>query len=216
MKLHVVNQSDSIINQYLKELRSLSIQTDRMRFRRNIERISECMAYEISKTLHYESEDVRTPLGIAKVNVPSDDIVVATVLRAGLPMQTGFLNVFDHASAAFVSAFRKYTDEVHFEIHTEYLASPDLTDKTLIIADTMLATGSSMYVAYHALLRNGTPKRVILASVLGTEQAINYLREQIGDKAELWIAAVDEKLNEHSYIVPGLGDAGDLAFGDKL
>ncbi len=216
MKINIINTSDSVVNQYLKELRSVAIQTDSMRFRLNITRISELMAYEISKMLNYSTEQVQTPLGMADVNIATDQIVIATVFRAGLPMHTGFLNIFDSAESGFVSAFRKYTDNEHFEIHTEYLASPDLTGKTLILTDTMLATGSSMYVALQALLNNGKPARVILASVLGTPKAISYLESNLGDSAELWIAAVDDQLNEHSYIVPGLGDAGDLAFGEKL
>ena len=216
MKKNIINTSDSIINQYLKELRSVAVQSDSMRFRHNITRISEMMAYEISKTLNYAPEQVQTPLGIAEVNIPQEKLVIATVFRAGLPMHTGFLNVFDSAESGFVSAFRKYIDNEHFEIHTEYLASPDLNGKTLILTDTMLATGSSMYVALQALFKNGKPNRVILASILGTQKAIDYLESQLGDSVELWIAAVDPKLNEHSYIVPGLGDAGDLAYGDKL
>lgn len=216
MKVSILNTHNSVVNQYLKELRSVDTQKDSMRFRHNIERISQLMAYEISKELSYQTEQVQTPLGIADVNVVADQLVIATVFRAGLPMHTGFLNIFDKAESGFVSAFRKYIDNEHFEIHTEYLASPDLTGKTLIITDTMLATGSSMYVAHQALLRNGKPRRVILASVLGTQHAIDYLQNQLGDSVELWIAAVDPKLNEHSYIVPGLGDAGDLAYGDKL
>jgi len=216
MKKNIINTSDSIINQYLKELRSVAVQSDSMRFRHNITRISEMMAYEISKTLNYAPEQVQTPLGVAEVNIPHEKLVIATVFRAGLPMHTGFLNVFDSAESGFVSAFRKYIDNEHFEIHTEYLASPDLNGKTLILTDTMLATGSSMYVALQALFKNGKPNRVILASILGTQKAIDYLESQLGDSVELWIAAVDPKLNEHSYIVPGLGDAGDLAYGDKL
>ena len=216
MKVSILNTRNSVINQYLKELRSVETQKDSMRFRHNIERISQIMAYEISKTLNFSSEKVQTPLGTAEINVVSDRIVIATVFRAGLPMHTGFLNVFDKAESGFVSAFRKYTDNEHFEIHTEYLASPDLTGKTLILTDTMLATGSSMYVAQQALLRNGKPKRIILASILGTQHAIDYLEKQLGGSVELWVAAVDPELNEHSYIVPGLGDAGDLAYGDKL
>ena len=153
MKVSIINASNSVVNQYLKELRSVETQKDSMRFRRNIERISELMAYEVSKTLSFDSEAVQTPLGIADINTISDHLVIATVFRAGLPMHTGFLNVFDKAESGFVSAFRKYVDNEHFEIHTEYLASPDLTGKTLIITDTMLATGSSMYVAYRALLK---------------------------------------------------------------
>lgn len=216
MKVTVLNQHNSVINQFLKELRDTKLQKDSMRFRKNIARISSVMAYEISKTLQFQTEQVTTPLGIAEVNTISDSLVITTILRAGLPMQEGFMEFFDKAECGFISAFRKYTDKEHFTIETEYLAAPDLNGKTVVIADTMLATGNSMVTAYHALLRNGQPKRVILASVLGTKKAIDYVEKEIGDNAELWIAAIDPELNEHSYIVPGLGDAGDLAFGDKL
>lgn len=186
-----------------------------MRFRCNIERIGEIMAYEISKTLHYEIENVTTPLGTAQVNTISNNIVLATVLRAGMPMHTGMLNYLDQAENAFVSAYRKYSDETHFEIHTEYIASPDLTGKTLIICDPMLATGRSIETAFKALLAKGTPSKIIVAGIISSKQGAEYIEKHLPD-ADIWTAAMDNELNDHSYIVPGLGDAGDLAFGDKL
>jgi uracil phosphoribosyltransferase len=160
---------------------------------------------------------VKTPLGISPVNIIKENVVVATILRAGLPLHQGFLNYFDKAENAFVSAFREYSDSVNFDIHIEYIASPDLNNKTLIITDTMLATGSSMELAYKALLTKGKPAKVHIASVLATRFAVDYLLKQMpDDNIILWTAAIDPDLNEHSYIVPGLGDAGDLAFGEKL
>lgn len=216
--MQVINLSDNstLLLRFLMELRDKLIQQDSMRFRRNIERIGEIVAYEISKSLEYKEVDIETPLAKTSVKVPSDNIVLATILRAGLPYHQGFLNYFDNAENAFVSAYRQYTSETEFEIHTEYIASPDLAGKTLIICDPMLATGSSMEVAFRALLQKGTPKRVILASVLATPQAIDYLKSMMPDDVVLYTAAIDPVLNEHKYIVPGLGDAGDLAFGVKL
>jgi len=217
--MNILNLSDnnSILNQFLKEIRSVEIQNDSLRFRRNLERIGEIMAYEISKQMDYEQEEVKTPLGIAPVNIIKEKVVVATILRAGLPLHHGFLNYFDKAENAFVSAFRKYTDVVNFDIHIEYIASPDLNNKTLIITDTMLATGSSLELAYQALLTKGKPAKVHIATVLATRFAVDYLMKQMpDDNITLWTAAIDPDLNEHSYIVPGLGDAGDLAFGEKL
>jgi uracil phosphoribosyltransferase len=217
--MQVTNLSDqnSILNSYLKEIRSVAIQKDPLRFRRNIERIGEIMAYEISKQLEYKLEEVMTPLGVAPTVVISDKIVIATLLRAGLPFHQGFLNYFDRAENAFVSAYRKYKDSLKFDIHIEYIASPSLQDKVLIIVDPMLATGSSMELAYGALLTKGTPKRVHIASVIASQAAVDYVVKNFPtDKTSLWTAAIDPVLNDHSYIVPGLGDAGDLAFGEKL
>jgi uracil phosphoribosyltransferase len=217
MKIINLSEQNSILNQFLKEIRSVEIQNDSLRFRRNLERIGEIMAYEISKQMIYEKEDVRTPLGIAPTNTITEQVVLATIFRAGLPLHQGFLNYFDTAENAFVSAFRKYSDEVNFEIEIEYIASPDLTGKTLIIADTMLATGSSMELAYQALLTKGTPVKVHIATAIGTEFAVEYLLKHLPEEnITLWAAAIDPELNAHSYIVPGLGDAGDLAFGGKL
>ena len=217
--MNIVNLSEnnSILNQFLVEIRSEEIQRDSMRFRKNLERIGEIMAYEISKSLNYQRQSVKTVLGIADVDVIVDTIVLSTILRAGIPFHNGFLNYFDNAQNAFVSAYRKYKDSLKFNIFIEYIASPDLTGKTLIITDPMLATGGSMELAYGALLTKGTPKQVFLASIIASQKAIDYLTVHFpDDKTTLWTAAIDPELNEHSYIVPGLGDAGDLAFGEKL
>jgi uracil phosphoribosyltransferase len=217
MKIINLSENNSLLNQYLKEIRSVEIQKDPLRFRRNLERMGEIMAYEISKTLQYECEDVVTPLGIAPVNTISNRIVLSTILRAGLPFHQGFLSYFDGAENAFVSAYRKYKDALKFEIFIEYIASPDLTGKTLIICDPMLATGGSLELAYGALLTKGRPAKVHIASVISSQQAVDYLSEHFQESdATLWTAVIDPTLNTHSYIVPGLGDAGDLAFGEKL
>ena len=217
--MEVINLSDnnSVLNHYIKEIRSVEIQKDPMRFRRNLERIGEIMAYEISKTMNYVVENVTTPLGTAPINVMSDNIVISTILRAGLPFHQGFLNYFDRAENAFVSAYRKYKDALKFEIFIEYIASPDLNGKTLIITDPMLATGSSMELAYGALKTKGTPAQVHVASVISSQYAIDYLKKHFQDtEIIVWTAAIDPELDAHSYIIPGLGDAGDLAFGQKL
>ena len=216
MKIVNLSEQNSLVGQFMKELRSRALQQDSMRFRRNIERIGEVMAYELSKTLSFRTETISTPLADAEVNTIADKVVVATILRAGLPLHQGFLNYFDGAENAFVSAYRQYQSETEFTIHTEYIASPSLDGKTLIITDPMLATGSSMEVAYKALLAKGAPEKVYLACVLGTPQAINYLNQTLPAEVTLFVAAIDPVLNEHKYIVPGLGDAGDLAFGEKL
>ena len=220
MKVINLSEQPSLLNQYLKELRSVEIQKDSMRFRRNIERIGELMAVEISKHLTYATEQVQTPLAVATMQVPQDQVVLGTVLRAGLPMHQGFLNMFDHAENAFVSAYRKEVEDIQgntqLEIVSEYLAAPSLEGKTLILVDPMLATGMSMEIAYKALLSHGTPKHVHIACVFGTPQSIQYLSDNMPENATLWCAVVDPVLNEKKYIVPGLGDAGDLCFGKKL
>lgn len=217
MQVNNLSEKNSVLNQYLKEIRCVEIQKDPLRFRRNLERIGEIMAYEISKTLCFSQEDVHTPLGIAPVNTIQDNIVISTILRAGLPFHQGFLSYFDRAENAFISAYRKYKDALKFEIFIEYIASPDLNGKTLIITDPMLATGGSMELAYGALLTKGTPEHIHVASVISSQQAIDYILKSFPDtKTTVWTAAIDPVLNDHSYIVPGLGDAGDLAFGEKL
>ena len=216
MKIINLSGQNSLVNQYLKELRSVDIQHDSMRLRRNIERIGEIAAYEMSKLMDYHTETVTTPLAPMEIPTIAEPVVLATILRAGLPYHQGFLNFFDQAENAFVSAYRQYTSETAFDIHTEYIASPDLNGKTLIISDPMLATGSSMHTAWKALLQKGTPKKLMLASVIATEQAINYLQTLMPEDTLLVTAAIDPILNEHAYIVPGLGDAGDLAYGEKL
>lgn len=217
--MEVINLSanNSILNQYIKELRSVDIQKDSMRFRRNIARIGSIMAYEISKRMAYENDKVTTPLGVADVPVVADQVVLGTILRAGLPFHQGFLDCFDHAENAFVSAYRKYKDALKFDIHIEYIASPSLQGKTLILSDPMLATGGSMELAYGALLTKGQPAHTHLAAIIASQQAVDYIQAHLpAENATLWVAVVDECLNEHAYIVPGLGDAGDLAYGEKL
>ena len=202
----------------MSEMRDKDYQHNRLLFRNNIMRIGELEAYEISKTLSYEEREVRTPLGTAMVSVPADKVVLATIFRAGLPFHSGFLNIFDHAGNAFVSAYREYTDRSHTDvsIHVEYLATPDIDGKTLIIADPMLATGSSMELSYHAMLTRGEPAEIHVASIIATRQAVDYISEKLpADKTTVWCAAIDPTLDDHYYIVPGLGDAGDLCFGEK-
>lgn len=216
--MRVVNLSEkrTLLNRFVSELRDVEIQKDRMRFRRNIERLGEVMAYEISSTLHYQTVDVRTPLGVAHEELDADNVVISTILRAGLPFHHGFGNYFDRAENAFVSAYRKYKDRLNFDIHIEYIASPSLDGKTLILTDPMLATGGSMELAYRALLTKGAPAQVHFASIIASQAAIDYLHTRLPEDSTLWVAAIDPIIDEHSYIVPGLGDAGDLAFGTKL
>ena len=218
--MQVINLSEhnSVLNHYLREIRDVNIQKDSLRFRRNIERIGEVMAVEVSKALSYVPQDVQTPLGTATVNTASDAIVLATILRAGLPLYQGFLNMFDHAENAFLSAYRRVNAEGKLEIVAEYMAAPSLEGKTLIIADPMLATGMSMEISYLALLKHGQPRHTHLCCTIGTPQAIDYLRKALNDRDDvtLWCAAIDPVLNDKKYIVPGLGDAGDLCFGEKL
>lgn len=176
------------------------------------------MACEISKTLSYKQKEIQTPLGIAKINLPEDEIVIATVLRAGLPFHQGFLNVFDHAGNAFVSAYRMYTNREHTEVgvRAEYMASPSVEGKTLIIADPMLATGGSMAAGYEALLKNGKPACLHIACVIATEEGLDVVEQAVPEDTTVWCASIDPGMNEHKYIVPGFGDAGDLCYGDKL
>lgn len=219
MKIINLSESNSIINQYLAETRDVDYQKNRLLFRNNIQRIGELEAYEISKQLDYETKDVTTPLGISQVNVPANKIVLATIFRAGLPFHNGFLNIFDHAGNAFVSAYREYTDEEHHNIgvHVEYLATPSIDGKTLIIADPMLATGASMELGYKAFLTKGTPKRIHVACVIASPEGIEHIKKTFPEeKTTIWCAAIDPGLNEHQYIVPGFGDAGDLCYGEKL
>lgn len=215
MKIVDLSKQNTILNRFLTEIRDKEIQKDQMRFRRNIERIGEIMAYEISKELHYEPKAVATQLGEAVNNLPADKVVLSTILRAGLPLHTGFHNYFDSAENAFVSAYRKYTDETHFDVEVEYLASPRLEGKTVLLVDTMLATGCSALLAYKALLTKGTPAKLVLASVIASREAVDFVKEHFPEDTILYCAVIDPVLNNHYYIVPGLGDAGDLCFGEK-
>jgi uracil phosphoribosyltransferase len=216
MLIHNLSRSNSIFNQYLAEIRDENIQKDPLRFRRNLQRLGEIFAYEISKTLEYQIENVRTPLGTAQVPKLKQQPVLATILRAGLPVQQGLLNIFDHAENAFISAYRKYDEMGKFHIEFEYLSSPNVQDKVLIISDPMLASGSSMVIGYEAMLKKGYPSYVHLVAIIASRQGIDYVTEKITDKnVTLWVGAVDHAMNSKSYIIPGLGDAGDLAFGEK-
>ena len=216
MKVINLGDSNTILNTFVSQIRDREIQKDSMRFRRNLERLGEIFAYEISKTLEYTEKLVTTPLGIANISTFDDKIVVATILRAGLPLHRGIINYFDDVQNAFVAAYRKYDKGEGFHINIEYASSPDLEGKTLIIADTMLATGSSLEIAYNKLCENGQPKHTHIVCPIASAYAVEYLQKNIdGEKATLWVAAIDEELTSKSYIVPGLGDAGDLAYGIK-
>ena len=215
MKIINLSEGNSILNQFIWEIRDITVQKDQMRFRRNIERIGEIMAYEISKELDYKEVKITTPNSDALQSVPQDNVVLGTILRAGLPLHTGFHNYFDHAENAFVSAFRKYTSENEFDVIVEYLASPRLDGKTLILVDPMLATGISADLSYRALLTKGKPAKTVFACVIASQQAVDYVISHFPEDTILYCAAIDPILNEHAYIVPGLGDAGDLCFGEK-
>lgn len=207
----------SLVNRYMAELRDVHIQKDPLRFRENLRRIGQIMAYEISKRLAYKEEDVATPLGTALCRMPAESPVLATILRAGLPFHEGFLSYFDDAGNAFVSAYRRYKEKGDsFDVLVEYLASPSIEGRTLIIADPMLATGSSMELGYRALLTKGNPAHIHVASVIASQAGVDYVARTFpAEKTTLWIGAIDAEINSHSYIIPGLGDAGDLAYGVK-
>ena len=217
MQIHNLSESPSILNTFMSEIRDVNIQNDRMRFRRNIERIGEVLCYELSKSLHFETHTTKTPLGNHDTILYKNDIVLCSILRAGVPLHSGLLNYFDSAENAFISAYRHHKHNPEsFEIIVEYLACPSLEGKTLILADPMLATGQSMVATYEALKPFGTPKDIHLVSVIGAQEGVDFVAKHFDTNAHLWIADIDDTLNEKGYIVPGLGDAGDLAFGNKL
>ena len=217
MHIHNLSTKNSILNTFISEIRDKNIQKDTMRFRRNIERIGETLGYEMSKALNYKSASITTPLGINNTHLIENDIVLCSILRAGVPLHNGLLNYFDTAENAFISAYRHHKhDPESFEIIVEYLACPNLENKTLILADPMLATGQSMVATFEALKPFGTPKEVHLISVIGAQGGVDFVSKAFNTDVHLWIAAIDEKLNDKGYIIPGLGDAGDLAFGEKL
>jgi uracil phosphoribosyltransferase len=216
MQIHNFSHKSSVLNTFISEIRSINIQNDRMRFRRNIERIGEVLSYEMSKILSSDTITIETPLGTSQINTPKEDIVICSVLRAGLPFHNGILNYFDKAENAFISAYRHHLNSKDFEIIVEYIASPDLDNKTLVLVDPMLATGQSLALTYEALKSHGTPKQTHLLSIIGAQTGVNYIKDKFPEDTHLWIAAIDETLNDKGYIVPGLGDAGDLAFGSKL
>jgi len=213
--LHNLSAKNSIANQFIAELRDVKIQKDRMRFRQNVVRLGEIFAYEISKTFTYVLEERETPLGIANVKIPQDKIVIACVLRAGLPLHQGLLNYFDQADNAFVAAYRRHHKDGTFEINLEYMTCPDLEGKILILADAMLATGASFEAVLKGIEKQGTAKKIHLITIIGSTQGVNYIK-RIFPKVDIWCGAIDEELTAKSYIVPGLGDAGDLLFGEKL
>ena len=214
--IYNLGQKSSILNQYISEIRDSEIQKDSLRFRRNLERIGEIFAYEISKTLQYEEKEIITPLGSAKVPVLTEHPVLLPVLRAGLPMHKGLQNVFDKSESAFISAYRKAEKNEKFIVNVEYVSTPNLTGKTIILADPMMATGLSIIAAYKQLINNGKPKHLHIAIIIASTEGVEYLKRHLPSKnVTLWIGAVDIELTAQAYIVPGLGDAGDLAFGSK-
>ena len=217
MQIHHLSKNNSVLNHFLGEIRDVTIHNDSMRFRRNIERIGEIMAYELSKELHYKDIEIQTPLGIKKTTQIKDRLVLCSILRAGLTLHQGFLNYFDTAENGFISAYRHHpNNDDYFDIKVEYQAIADINGKNILLVDPMLATGQSIVAVCNKLMERGTPKEIHIAVVIAAPEGINYLEKHLPASCHLWIAALDEKLNEHSYIVPGLGDAGDLAFGEKL
>ncbi len=217
MQIHNLSEQNSILNIFISEIRDDTIQKDSMRFRRNIERIGEILAYEMSKSLTYNLSTIKTPLGKASINLIENDIVLCSILRAGIPLHQGILNYFDDAENAFISAYRHHRDDPEsFEIVVEYLACPSLENKTLILADPMLATGQSLVATYEALKPFGIPKEIHLVNVIAAQDGVDYINSYFPENTHLWIATIDQELNSKGYIVPGLGDAGDLAFGEKL
>ena len=218
MQVNNLSETNSILNQFVAEIRDVNVQGDSLRFRKNIERIGEIMAYEISKTLNYSPINIQTPLGISTIPLSSDSIVLATILRAGLVFHQGFLSFFDKAENAFISASREYNaDHSQFHIKVGYLSSPSIEGKTLLIVDPMLATGSSLEMVYQTLLKRGNPASIHLACTIASQSGVEAAKKILPEeKTVIWAAAIDPDLNAHSYIVPGLGDAGDLAYGEKI
>lgn len=214
----IFDRENSLMNRFIAQLRDVNVQGDSMRFRRNLERLGETMAYEISKTMHYKPLSVETPLGEAEVMLPDEEVVVAAILRAGIPYHQGFLNYFDDAQSAFVSAYRKYGKDNRFNIKVEYVSSCDLNGKTLIIVDPMLATGASMWLTYQALIeKGGMPRHTHIATVIASQEGLDDVRKRFSSQTtSIWCGVVDAEMTVKSYIVPGLGDAGDLAYGEKM
>jgi len=217
MHIHDYSNDHSILNQFIYELRDHDIQKDAMRFRKNIERAGEILAYEMSKSLQYSTKDIQTPLGTKSMNLPQQDIVLCSILRAGLPLHQGLLNYFDSAENAFISAYRNHpNDDDEFEVIVKYLAAPSLEGKTLILTDPMLATGKTLKNVLDALKPHGIPAQIHIISVIGSQQGVDYVQKQFPDSTHLWISAIDDELSSKGYIIPGLGDAGDLSYGVKL
>ena len=217
MNIHYISQDNSILNHFLAQIRDVNIQKDSMRFRKNIERIGEIMAYELSKTLDYKTTEVQTPLGVKNTTTIADNVVLCSILRAGLALHTGFMSFFDDAENGFVSAYRHHiNNDDQFEIKVEYQAAPSFNNKNLILIDPMLATGQSMVAVFNKLIAEQTPKEIHIAVVIAAPEGIDYLQQHLPKNCHLWVAALDDHLNSKNYIIPGLGDAGDLAYGDKL
>jgi len=217
MNIKHVSAQNSILNKFITEIRDKHIQKDSLRFRTNIERMGEIISYEMSKTLTYESKDIVTPLGVKQMNVLNDQVVLASILRAGLPLHMGVLRIFDDAENAFISAYRQHIDgSDQFNIQIDYIATPSIDGKVLVLVDPMLATGQSLIGVYEKLLQFGNPKQIHVISIIGSQQGIDFIDQNLPDNAYLWIADFDKELNDKGYIVPGLGDAGDLAYGKKL
>lgn len=217
MNIHYISENNSILNHFLAQIRDVNVQHDSMRFRKNMERIGEIMAYELSKTLTYKQAEITTPLGIKNTTTIADNVVLCSILRAGLALHTGFMSFFDDAENGFVSAYRHhYNNDDNFEILVEYQAAPSFDGKNLILIDPMLATGQSLLAVFNKLITEETPKEIHIAVVIAAPEGIAFLEENLPQNCHLWVASLDEKLNEKNYIIPGLGDAGDLAYGDKL
>jgi uracil phosphoribosyltransferase len=217
MIVHYLQEKNSILNKFISEIRDVKVQKDSLRFRRNIERIGEVLGYELSKDLAYSNVAIETPLGVKEEQLSEKDVVLCSILRAGLPLHQGLLNYFDDAENAFISAYRHHpNNDAEFEIVVEYFAAPSIENKTLLLADPMLATGQSLVSVYEAIKKQGTPKEIHIVAVIGSEEGIEFIKDKFPENTHLWIAAVDPVLNGKGYIVPGLGDAGDLAFGTKL
>jgi uracil phosphoribosyltransferase len=217
MEIHYLSENNSVLNHFLGQIRDVKVQKDSMRFRRNIERIGEIMGYEMSKSLHYKTVEIQTPLGIKKTTEIADQLVLCSILRAGLTLHQGFLNYFDNAENGFISAYRHHPNhDDFFDILVEYQAIADINGKNVLLLDPMLATGQSIVAVFNKLMERGTPKEIHVAVIIAAPEGIAHLKENLPDTCHLWIASLDEKLNDKSYIIPGLGDAGDLAYGDKL
>jgi uracil phosphoribosyltransferase len=217
MQIHYLSEKNSVLNHFLAQIRDINVHQDRMRFRRNIERIGEVMAYELSKILNYTTIEIQTPLGIKKTTEINEQLVLCSILRAGLPLHLGFLNYFDNADNGFISAYRHHpNNDDYFDILVEYQAIAEIENKNLILVDPMLATGQSIVAVFNKLMEKGTPKEIHIAVIIAAPEGIAHLEEHLPENCHLWVASLDEKLNEKKYIVPGLGDAGDLAYGNKL
>ena len=212
---HILSAQNSLVNHFIAELRDVEIQKDRMRFRRNLERIGEVAALEISKTMQFASQEVTTPLGIANVDLLKEQPVIGTILRAGVPLHQGILNYFDRADNAFVSAYRRHQKDGTFDIHLEYISSPSLESRVLILADPMLATGSSIVMTYKAMLQKGRPSHTHIVAAIASVQGVEYVKSHLPSDVTIWVGVIDDELTAQAYIVPGLGDAGDLAYGTK-